>query len=141
MSVAVSAAATAVSAIEEEWVEPAWMEYQTDSDDDEDTVARKKALKAKVMAKRKAKKRAREDAAMAGSSNKHGTSMVAPGPQTTPWLTKFLAMHRLAEYEGALRRMGAKVVEDLVDVEEADLVGMGMNLLAQRRFMRVSRPA
>ena len=48
----------------------------------------------------------------------------------------FLAKHRLADYCDAFTELGATVPEDLTDVEQEDLVTMGMPKLAVKRFHR-----
>ena len=52
-------------------------------------------------------------------------------------LRAFLSKHRLEECMDAVVAMGAKVPLDLQDVQPGDLVGLGMSVLSQRRFLRV----
>ena len=53
-------------------------------------------------------------------------------------LSKALQSARLSHYEAALRELGAAFVEDLKDVDEADLTKLGMKRVEIRRMQHLN---
>ena len=53
-------------------------------------------------------------------------------------LSAALASARLSEYEAALREFGCTAVEDLADLEERDLLEIGMKRIEVKRLQRIA---
>ena len=52
-------------------------------------------------------------------------------------LSAALASARLSQYEAALRELGCKVTEDLAELEEQDLMEIGMKKIEAKRLQRM----
>ena len=55
-------------------------------------------------------------------------------------LPSFLAAASPTQYHGALVELGVNTVKDFVDVDDLDLVNMGMNKIEVRRLRRKATP-
>ena len=63
-----------------------------------------------------------------------------PAPTFAGDLTAVLKAARLSEFEDALRELGCAVPEDLGQLEEGDLVELGMKKIEVKRLMRFATP-
>ena len=73
----------------------------------------------------------------------------APAPEPAPApaaksfnqdLSGVLSAARLSQYEEALREMGCVLPDDLREVEEADLMELGMKKIEIKRLLRSATP-
>ena len=73
------------------------------------------------------------------------TSTVAAPPASAPLatfgqdLSAALVSARLSEYEAALREFGCANVEDLADLEERDLLEIGMKKIEVKRLQKIAQ--
>ena len=63
-------------------------------------------------------------------------ALFAPAPQS---LSEVLAHHKLSHHEAALRELGCALPADLKDVEEPDLMEMGMKPIEAKRLVRIAK--
>ena len=61
----------------------------------------------------------------------------APAPTFAGDLTAVLSAAKLSHYEDALRELGCALPEDLRDVQEGDLMEIGMKTIEVKRLLRV----
>ena len=64
----------------------------------------------------------------------------APAPSFAGDLSTVLKAAKLSQYEDALRELGCAEPEDLGDIEEADLVELGMKKIEMKRLQRIATP-
>ena len=66
-------------------------------------------------------------------------AQATPAPQAPSVdLSAWLESARLSHYEDALRGLGCMVPEDLAELEEADLMEIGMKRIEAKRLLRVA---